>query len=145
MQGKVSVLVAVGLVLGACTPIRSDSQLEPFASGAAVCNAPGHHCRQVVVRNGAIAPISDIVVNSANHQIYWEITTQGYVFPTNRGIEFKNALAIPRDEFTCNRITAAVYHCSDRNTQKGKYDYKVTVRQREGAGEIVLDPSILND
>lgn len=144
MKSSAFVIVAAVLALSACGPIRSDGELRALGLGPQVCNAPGHHCRPVTVSNGAIVPITDIVVRSPNNQIYWEIKTAGYDFAAN-GIAFKNPAALPRDEFTCNAIGAKVFHCVDRNTRRGRYDYNVTVMTTSGSNRIVLDPSILND
>jgi hypothetical protein len=145
MQKALFVGAVAVLALGACAHMASDGDLRMLGLGPQVCNAPGHHCRPVTVYNGAIVPIEDILVRSPNNQLYWEITTSGYVFPRNGGIQFKDPSVLPRDEFTCNPIGARVFHCVDRNTKKGRYEYKVTIAPASGGRDIVLDPSILND
>jgi hypothetical protein len=144
MKRSVWALAAASLMLGACGPIKSDSDLERLGLGPQVCNAPANHCRPVTVYNDTIVPIADVHVTSPNNQIFWEITTSGYVFASN-GIEFKHPTDVPRDEFTCNPIGTKVFHCVDRNTKRGRYDYKVTITTTNGARTLVLDPSIFND
>ena len=144
---KYLLLVAVaGLLLSACGPIKSDGHMGMMGLDPQLCGAPRTHCRPVIVDNGAIVPIEDVIVDSANHQIYWEIKTGGYVFPADWGIQLKKDLVSPyQNEITCNRVGTKIFHCTDRNTTRARYEYKVRVTRTDGSGELILDPFIVNN
>ena len=135
-------LVCVFMLAGPMTSIVGHAQ--------PICNSanPAHHCVDVVITGGVIQSPADVVVDAANHQIYWQIKTSGYTWPKPPkpdGITWKPP-APPAKEFQCNRVSDVIFHCEDANSTHGsqrKYEYKITVIDSAG-NPVILDPWIIN-
>lgn len=115
-----------------------------------------NHCVDVTITGGMIQRVANVVVSGKNHQIYWQIKTNGYSFaapPQPIGIAFKPPSAIndngrmPPNEFPCNRISATLFHCTDANSTNGSgvrsYQYSITVIDASGR-RVVSDPWVVN-
>jgi hypothetical protein len=154
MKKQRAMAPAMILVMGA---------LAATMMAAAVGAQPGppcsgtNHCVDITVTGGAIAPVPNTVISGRNHQIYWRIRTSGYSFPSppppQVGIAFKPPSSIndngrmPANEFPCNRVSPALFHCTDAKTTHDtgvrSYQYSITVIDAAGH-RIVSDPWIVN-
>ena len=145
--GAASILIGVGAGSMTATSVRA--QPGPPCTGT-------NHCVDITVAGGAIPPVANVVVPGKNHQIYWQIKTGGYSFPSpphSAGIAFKapspinNNGKMPANEFACNRVSATRFHCTDTNSTHGAgvrtYQYAITVVDTSGR-TIVSDPWIIN-
>ena len=115
-----------------------------------------NHCVDIAIAGGAIQPVPATIVTARNHQIYWRIKTGGYSFPSppaSTGIAFKPASSIndngrmPPNEFPCNRVSPALFHCTDANSthDNGVRSYQYSITVLDAAGHpIVSDPWIVN-
>ena len=148
-QLPIAVAFILGMSAGTMTPAPAGAQPGPPCGGT-------NHCVDITVVSGVIQPVANVVVSGNNHQIYWRIKTGGYRFgspPQSSGIAFKAPSSIndnghmPANEFPCNRVSAALFHCTDANSTHGtgvrSYQYAITVIDASGK-PIVYDPWIVN-
>lgn len=63
--------------------------------------------------------------------------------PVQRDTKSANVVIVPQEEIVCPRQDGGLkFTCNNRHTQPGVYKY--TIRVRDGATELELDPFIMN-